>query len=231
MIAHTVEGLAAEVEWCEHNVCSPHGMVESVRQIRCEGILTGVAPRAVAAVVAEGDGLSERLVEAERAGDGDCDLSDLERVRETGALVIIREDEHLGLPGESAERSCPVEDAVAIALEAGADRVRLLGDLSVTGTARKGGPIGEVQMFELLALIPIEHRRGPELLAGFLVGMSRCTSSGMGSHGGGPGAGPFTEFVRGEVLDRHPESLAGGCDSASVTLVEEQLTCVDPSCS
>jgi hypothetical protein len=185
----------------------------------------------VTTVVPEGDCLGERLIETECAGDGNGDLSDLERVSEAGALVVIREDENLSLSGQSAEGGCPVEDSISISLEAGTDRVRLLDDTSFPRTSCERGTVGEMQMFELLPLDPIEHWRGSEWLAGILVSVSCCTGSSMGTHRRSPGASPFAQFVRGGVLDRHAESRAGGCDSVSVTQFEWQLTVVSRSCS
>jgi hypothetical protein len=52
-------------------------------------------------------------------------LGDLEGVGEAGALVVVGEHEHLRLAGQAPERRA-VHDAVAVALEAGAPRVRFL---------------------------------------------------------------------------------------------------------
>jgi hypothetical protein len=140
-------------------------MVESIGKILRESILAGVAPRAVATVVPEGDCLGERLIETECSGDGNGDLRDLERVSETGALVVIRENEDLGLSGKSAEGGCPVEDSISISLEAGADRVRLFGDTPFPRTSCESGTVGEVQLFELLPLDPVEHWRRSDWFA------------------------------------------------------------------
>ena len=65
-------------------------------------------------------------------------LGDLERVGEPGALVVVGEDEHLGLAGQAAERG-GVQDAVAVALEAGAQRIGLLlGRARAPGAPRPG---------------------------------------------------------------------------------------------
>ena len=94
--------------------------------VRRQGVLAGVPAGAVPAVVAEGDGLGEGDVEAERPGHRRGDLGDLEGVGEPGALVVVGEHEHLRLAGQAAERR-GVEDAVAVALEARPPRVGLLG--------------------------------------------------------------------------------------------------------
>ena len=105
----------------ERDVGAPHRVVEAAVDVRAERVLAGVTARAVTAVVAERDGLGERHVQPERAGDRRGDLGDLERVGEPGALVVVGEDEDLGLAGQPAERA-GVQDAVAVALEAGAPR-------------------------------------------------------------------------------------------------------------
>ena len=89
-----------------------------------QGILGGVTARAVAAVVAEGDGLDQGHVEPAGPGDGRGDLRHLEGVGQPGALVIGREDEHLGLAGQAPEGG-GVQDAVPVALEAGPPLVGL----------------------------------------------------------------------------------------------------------
>ena len=71
-------------------------------------------------------------------GDGGGDLGHLEGVGQPGALVVVGEDEHLGLAGQAPEGG-GVQDAVAVALEAGAHRVGLLGDGPPAGAVRPGG--------------------------------------------------------------------------------------------
>jgi len=70
-----------------------------------ERILPGVPERRVPEIVGQADGLGERFVQAQCAGDGACDLCDFERVRDARAeeiaLVI---DEDLRLVHEPAER-------------------------------------------------------------------------------------------------------------------------------
>ena len=123
VVADAVECLGAEVERGQHHVGAPHGVVVPAGDVGGEGVLGCVAPGPVPAVVAEGDGLGEGHVEAARAGDGGGDLGDLERMGQAGALVVVGEDEDLGLSGESAEGRGAVQDPVAVALEAGAERV------------------------------------------------------------------------------------------------------------
>jgi hypothetical protein len=117
---------------------APHGVVEPAGHVRAERVLAGVAARAVPAVVAERDRLGECDVEAEGLSDRRGHLGDLEGVREPGALVVVGEDEHLRLAGQPAERA-RVQDAVAIALEAGAPRIG-----SSSSTARSPAPTARV---------------------------------------------------------------------------------------
>ena len=125
VVADAVQRLGAQVERRQDHVGAPHRVVVPLGHVGAQRVLAGVPARAVAAVVAEGDGLGERDVEPERGGDAAGHLGHLEGVGEAGALVVVREDEDLGLAGQPAEGG-GVEDAVPIALEAGAPRVRLL---------------------------------------------------------------------------------------------------------
>ena len=78
-------------------------------------------------IVREGERLDERLVEPQRGCQRSRHLHDLERVREARARVVaLGEDDDLRLPFEPPERRA-VGDSVAIALEAGAERVVGLG--------------------------------------------------------------------------------------------------------
>jgi hypothetical protein len=71
-------------------------------------------------VVRQRDRLHQVLVQAHRARHGSAELSNLQRMRETGSeevAFVVQED--LGLVDQAAERRA-VDDAVAIALEIGA---------------------------------------------------------------------------------------------------------------
>ena len=96
----------------------------SSRSALVERVLAGVAERRVAEVVAERDRLGQVLVEPQRARDRARDLRDLERVRQARAVVVaLGREEDLRLVREAPERLA-VDDAVAVALEVGAERVR-----------------------------------------------------------------------------------------------------------
>ena len=70
-------------------------------------LLSRVAERGVAQVMAEGDGLRQILVQTERPGNGAGDLGDLQRVREPCAEVVaFRRQEHLRLVRQAAEQMC-----------------------------------------------------------------------------------------------------------------------------
>ena len=101
-----------------------------------ERLLPEVPERRVAEIVPERDGLGQVLVQPQRAGDRARDVADVERVRESHAVVIaFRREEHLGLVLEAAER-LGVHDPVAVALEARADGIGRLGPFA---TAALGG--------------------------------------------------------------------------------------------
>ena len=140
----------AEVQWRQRDVGAPDGVVVAAGDVRRQGVLAGVATRAVAAVVAEGDRLGEGDVEAERAGHGRGDLGDLEGVGEAGALVVVGEHEHLRLAGQPAERR-RVEDAVAVAFEARPPLVGLLRPGPVPGPDRTRGAVAQQLVLDVLA--------------------------------------------------------------------------------
>ena len=84
--------------------------------------LAGMAERRVAEIMGERQGFGQVLVEPERPGDGAGDLGDLDRMGESGAVMIaLVIDEDLGLVLEPAEGG-GMDDAVAVALEGGARR-------------------------------------------------------------------------------------------------------------
>ena len=128
-------------------------MVEPPGHVGVERVLAGVPAGPVPAVVAEGDGLGQGDVQPAGPRDGRGDLRHLERVGEAGALVVLGEDEDLGLAGQPAERG-GVQDAVAVALEAGAPGIGLLGRGPVAGVRRPRGARRQQRVLELLALRP-----------------------------------------------------------------------------
>ena len=127
----------AQVERRERDQRAPRRVVEAPGHVGVERVLAGVAARAVAAVVAERDRLGERDVQPQRPGDGACDLGHLERMGQPGALMVLGEDEDLGLAGQAAEGG-GMEDPVAVALEAGAPLVGLLARAGVRRRPRRG---------------------------------------------------------------------------------------------
>ena len=71
-------------------------------------------------VVRQADGLDQVFIGAQRPGDGAADLGHFQGVGQAGAVVIaFVVDEDLGLVFQAAEGG-GMQDAVAVALEAGA---------------------------------------------------------------------------------------------------------------
>ena len=77
---------------------------------------------------------------------------------QTGALVVVGEDEDLGLAGEPPEGG-RVEDAVAVPFEAGAPGVGVLGTTTTAGSFGPGRALGQPCLLTLLAGLAIEARR------------------------------------------------------------------------
>ena len=153
--------------------------------------------RPVPAVVAQGDRLGQGHVEPARPGDRSGHLRHLECVGEARPLMVLWEDEHLGLAGQAAERG-GVEDPVPVPLETGAPRVRLLdlGPLSATDGAR--GARSEEPLLALLAGLPFEGAPGgPRTRRRRHCRCHRCRlppggRSGRSSRHGPGGPGPNT---------------------------------------
>ena len=97
-----------------------HGLAAVMKAARDQpgqGALARVAKRRVPQVVTHGNGLGQRLVEAQGTRDGARDLRDLQGVGQAGAVVIARgREKHLRLAGQATERF-RVQDAIAIMLE------------------------------------------------------------------------------------------------------------------
>ena len=100
-------------------------MIESavIAHEMVEFVFAGVAEGGVADVVGEADGFGEVFVDVEGAGEGAADGGHFHGVGESGAVVIVGAvDEYLRFVFEATEASA-MEDAVAVAREAGAGAV------------------------------------------------------------------------------------------------------------
>ena len=205
MVADAVEGLGAQVERGQHHVRAPHRVVVAADE-RTERLLAGVAAGPVTAVVAQGDGLGQRQVQSQRAGDGHRHLRHLERMGQSGALVVGREHEDLGLARQSTE-GAGVQDAIAVALEAGAYRIGRLR------RARDPAPQARVAPGASVAASAASR-------AGRSIG---CTSIGAEQPGwardtpGGPGVA--------DMVAAHPRS-AGALDRAEAAISDR----LEPGC-
>ena len=134
-----------------------------------ELLLTGVTEGGVPQIVAERDRLHQILVQTEPPRGGPGDLCHLQRVRQTGPVVVpLVIDEHLGLVLEAAERGA-VDDTVAIALERAPLRALLLRHLSASGVAGAKRVRGQQPLFPGVR-IQEEARGAHERLAGVFGG-------------------------------------------------------------
>ncbi len=145
----------------------------------------------------------ERHVEAERPGHRRGHLGHLEGVGEARALVVVGEHEHLGLAGKPAEGG-GVEDAVAVALEAGPPLVGLLGPAPIAGPDRPGGGRHEQLVLELLTGQPADRRPGRGLGVG--MGDAHAGLLAGAGHRRRPAVGPLLH----RIVDVHgPEDREG----------------------
>lgn len=153
MISDPIECFAAQIQRCESDIGTPHGVVVSAFYVWRERILAGMSSRAMAAVVPEGDRLGEGDVESDRPRDGHRNLCHLESMGKSRSLMIFGKHEDLGLACQPAERRS-MQNAVAVTLEAGAERVGLLLDGAVSRTERTRGERRKQGCFARFPLIP-----------------------------------------------------------------------------
>src|SRR5438552_4841 len=106
----------------------------------------------MAEIVGQSDGLGEVFVEAELSGDGAADLSDLQRVRQSRAMMIVcRGDEYLCFVHQASKRR-RMDHTIAVALVKGPKWVRFL---RVTAAAAMAGLHGIGCQHFLLAVQPV----------------------------------------------------------------------------
>jgi hypothetical protein len=103
VITNTVERFVAQIERREDNIGTPHGVVVSIFNVGRQGVFAGVTTGTVSTVVSERNSFRQCNVETKDARNGHSDLRNFESVRETSALMIIREDEDLGLACKAAK--------------------------------------------------------------------------------------------------------------------------------
>jgi hypothetical protein len=115
--------------------------------------------------VAERDRLGERHVEPQSTGDRHRHLGHLEGVGQSGALVVVGEDEHLRLAGQ-ATKGGGVQDAVTVAFETGPLGVGFLGAEPVAGAVRPGGAVGHPGVLGPFAGDAVGSFRGGGVAAG-----------------------------------------------------------------
>jgi hypothetical protein len=150
----------------------------------------------VAAVVAECDRLRQCNIQTKGPGGGRGDLGDFERVGEPGPLMVVREDEDLGLPGEPPERR-GVKDPVPVPLEACPPGVGLLRAGAVTGSERAGCAGSQCCRLEVL---PLGTRQdgdfGAEAGMRVGVGNDQAGCRRMAGHGRCPPPAAFRRVFR-----------------------------------
>src|SRR5439155_15272511 len=123
------------------------------REEPAEQLLPDVPERGMPDVVAHGHGLDEIFIQAERTCHRAADLRDLERVRQTRAVVVADgREEHLRLVLEPAERLA-MHYPVAIEGERRARRGRLLRAIAARarGAGRVLGKRGRLELLGVLA--------------------------------------------------------------------------------
>jgi hypothetical protein len=102
--------------------------------------------------MAERNGFGQRHVEPERSGNRHGDLGNFESVSEPRALVVLRKYKHLGFASQASERR-RMQDAITVALKAGAKRIGLFSDGTIASAKRAGGMWCQHGRFECLASI------------------------------------------------------------------------------
>src|ERR1035437_9991066 len=205
VVAYAIECLAAEVEPGQGYVGSPRGVIEPADDIRGQGLLARMTPGSVSAIVAQSDGLGQCHVEPACSGNAGGHLGHLQGMGQPCALMIVREDEHLGLPGQTTEGR-GMEDPVTVPFEAGPPWIRLLWPLPGAAAMGEGCPRCLLCVLLRFATGAVEARDGAvQVCCRPAVGMSEFgVLVSMGVHGGPP---PPIAFV----FTFHSASVPHGC--------------------
>ena len=110
----------------------------------------------MAQIVRQGDGFGQVFVQTQGAGDGAGDLRHFQRMRQAGAeMVFFGIDKDLRFVFQAAE-GFGMQDAVAVALKGGADRIGGFGPNAALGQGRFGRPLG--QTGDLPLFLPFTRR-------------------------------------------------------------------------
>jgi hypothetical protein len=131
-------------------------MVKSLWDEGVESVLAGMPARPVTAVMPEGDCFDQGDIDTHPASDRCCDLSHLQSVGQSSALVICGKDDNLGFAGESSEGR-RVHDSIAVTLKAGALVVRLLRNGAITSSFGKGRAGSKRRTLVLLAQFSVHN--------------------------------------------------------------------------
>lgn len=110
--------------------------------------------------MSEGNCLSQILIQSQRAGDGSGNLGNLKHVGQSCAIVVTtRSEKDLGFLLQAPE-CLAVDDAVAVALKAGADIVFLVSLCATTALAAEAGIGMEDLLLDRLSLLADGLRSG-----------------------------------------------------------------------
>src|SRR5665811_843854 len=175
VVAYAIECLAAEVEPGQGYVGSPRGVIEPADDIRVQGLLARMTPGSVSAIVAQSDGLGQCHVEPACSGNAGGHLGHLQGMGQSCALIIVREDEHLGLPGETTEGR-GMEDPVTVPFEARPPGIGLLWSLPGAAAMGVGCPHRLLCVLVRFATGAVETRDGA-------VRVRHCSAVSMGESG------------------------------------------------
>src|SRR5262252_103809 len=133
-------------------------VIEAAGHERVDHSFTGMAERRVTEVVTKRNRFGQLLVQPEHLGDCARDLRHLQRVRQTGAIVIAGgREEYLRLVFEAA-KCLAVNDPVAIALESRPDVVFPFGAKTSPGVGALGCLRREYLPLTRLQLLSQGHR-------------------------------------------------------------------------
>ena len=159
MADNAVAHLARKVQILEHihNAQTLLVVPKTERTNLIERRLSGVTERRVPEIMSERDRFGQILIESKRPRDCPRNLRDLERVRQPSTVVVaLRRDKYLRLVAQPPER-LRVDNAVAVALKAGAVRTRLHRAQPACGAVRKGRPRLEHRVLALFVLLSNGH--------------------------------------------------------------------------
>ena len=162
------------------------------------------------AVVAERHGVGENQIRPDSTGDGHGTLRHLDGVSQSGALVVGRIHDHLGLACQPSERG-RVHDTVPVTLKTGAELTGFLLLFSLSRPGSKGCRRVQADSLQFFTFLPTPGRVGHHPGCRVTVGHHHIIA--VAAHGPGPFTGPGERFIHHGKAYEIPGTITSGSPS------------------